>query len=414
MKTTISFALFFFVSFILQAQNYEISFTASGSASSIDSIYVENLSQGTTLMLNGDDVLHLVVNAGIHSSNVHQGHLNVYPNPMSESSFLEFNLSETGRVDVEVFSMNGALIAKECFESHDGLNRIEISDLRTGVYTVMLRSGEWRASAKLISLSRNVGKPVIQRFRNESELSPGILKCSKNLVQMQYNDGERILFKAYSGNFKRVSTLLPTQTQTVDFEFIPCTDQDGNNYAVVTIGSQTWMAENLTVTKLNDGTLIPLVSDPAAWINLTTPGYCWFDNNQATFGNTYGALYNWYTVNTLNLCPTGWHVPTDAEWTQLTDFLGGEIFAGGKLKDMTHWMIPCAVATNETGYSALPGGRRTVSGGFDYLTELGYWWSNTEVDAGNAYYRKMDYDNNAVGRSQYLKILGLSVRCIRD
>ena len=110
------------------------------------------------------------------------------------------------------------------------------------------------------------------------------------------------------------------------------TDIDGNVYHTVTIGTQTWMVENLKTTKYNDGTAIPLVTDSTAWLNLTTPGYCWYNNDAATYKNTYGALYNWFTVNTSKLAPSGWHVPTDAEWTTLITYLGGETVAGGQMK----------------------------------------------------------------------------------
>ena len=97
------------------------------------------------------------------------------------------------------------------------------------------------------------------------------------------------------------------------------TDKDDNVYHTVTIGTQTWMAENLKTTKYNDGTAIPLVTDSTAWTSLLTPAYCWYNYDATTYKNTYGALYNWYAVNTGKLAPIGWHVATDAEWTTLTD-----------------------------------------------------------------------------------------------
>jgi uncharacterized protein (TIGR02145 family) len=99
------------------------------------------------------------------------------------------------------------------------------------------------------------------------------------------------------------------------------TDKDGNVYHTVTIGTQTWMVENLKTTKYNDGTAIPFITDNSAWANLTTPGYCWYNNDSTTYKNMYGALYNWYAVSTGNLAPKGWHVATDAEWTTLQNYL---------------------------------------------------------------------------------------------
>ena len=147
------------------------------------------------------------------------------------------------------------------------------------------------------------------------------------------------------------------------------TDVDGNVYNTVTIGTQCWLQENLKTTKYKDGTSIPLVTDNSAWGSLSTPGYCWY-NNDDTYKNTYGALYNYYTVLTNNLCPSGWHVATEREWSTLVTYLGGASIAGGKLKESgtTHWVTPNTGANNETGFIALPGGRREhPSGALIYL-----------------------------------------------
>jgi len=194
------------------------------------------------------------------------------------------------------------------------------------------------------------------------------------------------------------------------------TDGDGNIYNAVQIGTQVWMKENLRTTKYKDGTEIPLVTDNTAWSNLATPGYCWYNNDATTYKNTYGALYNWYTVNTGKLCPTGWHVPTDAEWTTLTTFLGGAGGAGGKLKEAgtTHWLSPNTGATNETGFTALPGGRRSYNGTFDDIGSNGYWWSATESTATLAWGRLMGYYHSYVYSSTNSKEYGFSVRCVRD
>jgi len=195
-------------------------------------------------------------------------------------------------------------------------------------------------------------------------------------------------------------------------------DVDGNIYSTVRIGSQVWMAENLKTTKCNDGTAIPNVTDAEAWGNLSTPGYCWYNNDQATYGNTYGALYNWYTVGTGNLCPTGWHVPTDAEWTILTDYLGGLSVAGGKLKETgtTHWNSPNTGATNETGFTALPGGERYIGSEFYYVGDFSEWWSATETGEFfiDAWVRDMNYESCSMGRRGTGKRPAFSVRCLRD
>jgi uncharacterized protein (TIGR02145 family) len=210
-------------------------------------------------------------------------------------------------------------------------------------------------------------------------------------------------------------------------------DMDGNRYKVIIIGNHVLMAENLKTTKYNDGTSIPLVTDNSAWSNLTTPGYCWYSNNESN-KETYGALYNWYTVNTGKLCPTGWHVPTDAEWTTMANYLIAcgfnydGITTGNKiakaLASTSGWTSSSTIGVvgntdfpskrNATGYTALPCGNRSNVGVFSGIGSEGNWWSATEFDASNAWYRNLVYSYNDVYRGSYLKKLGFSVRCIKD
>jgi uncharacterized protein (TIGR02145 family) len=193
-------------------------------------------------------------------------------------------------------------------------------------------------------------------------------------------------------------------------------DYDGNPYYVVHIGTQLWMHENLKVIHYNNGGIIPNIAGDTEWEASTSGAYCWYNNNKTTYGDTYGALYKWYTVSTGNLCPTGWHVPTDAEWTILTDYLGGESVAGGKLKETgtTHWTSPNEGATNESGFNALPGGVRLYSGMFNGLSGSSYWWSSTEANASSGYDRVVLYYTININRSSINKKSGCYVRCIKD
>jgi uncharacterized protein (TIGR02145 family) len=194
------------------------------------------------------------------------------------------------------------------------------------------------------------------------------------------------------------------------------TDIDGNVYKTVKIGTQVWMAENLRTTKLKYGGTIPLVADNTAWSNLSTSGYCWYNNDETTYKATYGALYNWHTVVTGNLCPTGWHVPTDAEWTTLTTYLGGASGAGGKLKETgtVHWSSPNTGATNESGFTALPGGCRYGNGSFTDFGLYGFWWSSTASSGAYALHRNMGYNSNDVFSISIEKEAGFHVRCLKD
>ncbi len=160
-------------------------------------------------------------------------------------------------------------------------------------------------------------------------------------------------------------------------EYGSMTDLDGNTYRTIIIGNQTWMVQNLKTTAYNDGTPIPVINDPLSWSNLSTPACCW-QNNDPARKVTYGVLYNWYAINSGRLCPSGWHVPVDSEWAGLTDYLGGENIAGGKLKEsgFSHWYSPNTGATNETYFRALPGGYRLNGPDalFSNLGEAGGWW----------------------------------------
>lgn len=210
------------------------------------------------------------------------------------------------------------------------------------------------------------------------------------------------------------------------------TDVDGNSYNYITIGSQTWMVENLKTTKYNDGTPIPLVTDGTAWANLTTPGYCWYNNDVAN-KTTYGALYNWYTVNTGKLAPTGWHVSTEAEWTILGNFLIANGYnydgttTGNKmaksLAAKTNWASSTTTGAigndlsknNTSGFTGLPGGSRASSGPFDYIGSLGYWWCSTHGSSNNfAWFSFLNCNFEKRLSSEGNEQHGFSVRCVRD
>lgn len=219
----------------------------------------------------------------------------------------------------------------------------------------------------------------------------------------------------------------PTIEETTSGTFID--SRDGNEYNWVQIGDQVWMAENLaylpSVNMVADG------SEDAAGSYYYVYGY---DGTNVTDAKatanytTYGVLYNWTAAmageasSTANpsgiqgVCPTGWHLPSDAEWTQLTDYLGGESVAGDKLKETgtTHWLSPNTGATNETGFTALPGGYRSYHGTFYNIGYSGYWWSATDFNSNNAWSRTMRYNSSSVYRDYDHKELGFSVRCVRD
>ncbi len=181
----------------------------------------------------------------------------------------------------------------------------------------------------------------------------------------------------------------------------------------VTIGSQVWTSKNLDVATYRNGDVIPQVQDPNDWGKLTTGAWCYYDNG-ASNGTKYGKLYNWYAVNDpRGLAPNGYHIPTDAEWTQLSDYLGGESEAGTKMKSTSGW-AENGNGTNSSGFSGLPGGYRDDAGAFDNVGANVNWWGSAEFGTSNAWLRSLYYSSGDVGRDDLNKPYGFSVRCLRD
>ncbi len=193
-------------------------------------------------------------------------------------------------------------------------------------------------------------------------------------------------------------------------------DIDGNSYQTMKIGDQWWMAENLRVTHYRNSVAIPNVTDNNTWGGLTTGAYCNSSNDETRVA-TYGRLYNWFAVDdNRKLAPAGWHIASDAELQTLIDYLGGDAIAGGKMKEAgtAHWQSPNIGATNESGFSALPGGIRIHLG---YSAGPGYhalFWSLTASDSDNAWSRELAYDFSNAMRQYDPKTCGFSVRCVRD
>ncbi|GEM_PF-4711789 len=194
-------------------------------------------------------------------------------------------------------------------------------------------------------------------------------------------------------------------------------DYDGNIYDTVIIGSQVWLKQDLRVTHYNNGDLIPNITDSANWLTLTTGARCYYDNDSATYDSVYGALYNWYAASNSNkICPVGYHVPTDGQWTLLENYLGGEMVAGGPLKEtgFLHWSSPNVGATNSTGFTGLPGGARGTSLDFGFIHENGMYWTYSSYGSGLAWGRYLYYLNAGVDRNPVMKYIGSSIRCLRD
>jgi uncharacterized protein (TIGR02145 family) len=206
------------------------------------------------------------------------------------------------------------------------------------------------------------------------------------------------------------------------------TDVEGNIYKTVIIGNQTWMTENLKTTKYNDNTPIANITDTAEWARTNSPALSWYSNDELNKAK-YGALYNWFALSKNKLCPTGWHVPSDAEWNTLELYLGlppEEIdlwgwrgtTQGAQLKSQTEWLDPSGVNTNTSGFSALPGGYRHLRGSFNALGVLTIFWTSTDDSLNNkpnvAWYRRLDDFENKIYKATTSKSAGQYIRCVKN
>jgi len=188
------------------------------------------------------------------------------------------------------------------------------------------------------------------------------------------------------------------------------------NTTTVAVCNQVWMTKNLDVSVYRNGDIIPEVTDSTEWANLTTGAWCYYNNDPAN-GAIYGKLYNWYAVNDpRGLAPAGYHVSTDNEWTSLIACLGGDSTAGGKIKEagVMHWLSPNTGATNSSGITGLPAGCRDFDGASRYMNSYGIWWSSTDDAGSYAWAHDLYYDDNVILRFSDLKVIGYSVRCLKD
>ncbi len=260
------------------------------------------------------------------------------------------------------------------------------------------RGSRWEGPLK--SCTGDVGPSV----------APGMDKRIRwNVLQDRELVGDGIAFKVVAKGSVKKDWLNPALT------YGSVTDIDGNTYATIEIGRQVWMAENLRTTRFRNGDPIPNVKGDDQWAGLKAGAWAHYEND-ARYEVPYGKLYNWFAVaDPRKVCPQGWHMPTDAEWTTLADHLGGEGDAGGKLKSRTSWNAPNTGATNASGFSGLPGGYRNSNGGNFYnLGYGGYWWSASESGAQKAWYRLLYGNNAGMYRRFNSKRGGFSVRCLRD
>jgi len=409
-------SLFFMFTFNqgVSAFDYTVSFTASGASTTIDSVKVQNLTQGTNVTVSAGNTLQLTA---VNQVTANDETLRIFPNPILDKATVTYNSSGGGKTSINVFGADGRSLTGIVKNLNIGVNTFQLT-LPKGAFAIQFNENGTNHTAKILSQSNHMAGIEFTGIEKVATNAPKKVKTMS--IPMHYNYGDLMLYKAYSGNYINIVSDNMTESKTIHFIFVECKDAEGNYYSTVTIGNQIWMAENLKTSKYNDGKSISTVTDNNLWISNSSGAYCWYNNDSITYKNTYGALYNWYAVDTKKLAPIGWHVPGDVEWTALTTHLGGESVAGGRLKEAgtTHWTSHNSSATNETGFNALPGGEcySLNTGMFMDLNNYGYWWSSTKTINYYVWLRNMSNSESKVSRLSPgpVEAFGCSIRCITD
>lgn len=417
--------------------NYTITFTSSGASTTLDNVIVENITKGTTITVPAGSSLFLTdVVTSMENINSGTSSISVYPNPIIDNSTVSFQAKTPGDATINIFSLEGKNIISTKSQFNQGNNSFQLS-LPKGTYLLQISVNDYTYSAKVISQSNSSLKAKVSFTNNENTIKSKIQKTKNTLTTMLYTDGDQLLYRGKSGNYTAIVTDRPTTSKTTNFDFVECKDADGNYYATVKIGSQIWMAENLKTTKYNDNVSIPNITDNTSWAALSTGSYCDY-NNTPTNSIIYGKLYNWHVVNTSKFAPTGWHVPTASEWAKMENYLhingysldsSNELYKLGKsLAANINWNDNNTNGTvgndlsknNNSGFSALPAGRRYYDGGDSNLGISAIWWCMDDIqNMGNSSCKYIDNDNHSIihwtGTYMASKpTFGFSVRCVYD
>jgi uncharacterized protein (TIGR02145 family) len=344
------------------------------------------------------------------------------------NGLLNINGGDNSKLEVIAFNLHGEVVSSLIKASENGGKSMSLPLNGAGVYLYKIRSGKSEVLLKNYSISA--------QHAATDDIGLG---SSRTMIAKKAAAINDVIAATKTGYLDYRMIMADSDTSGIEIKMIVCsgtvTDTDGNVYHTVKIGDQEWTAENLKTTKYNDGTAIPKVSDSLTWFALTRPGYCYYANTTDIDSiNKYGALYNWYVVNTKKLAPTGWHVPADSEWDTLQNYLiaNGYNWDGTttdnkiakSLAAMADWKASSAALgvigndltlNNKSGFSAVPAGLRLNYAAFNNKGFMSCWWSATAMEGMPfAYYRYLSNGYDYLERVEYFENSGLSVRLVKD
>jgi uncharacterized protein (TIGR02145 family) len=455
MKTSILLAVLMIAMIMgafAQKPSMTLTFTAdnNGQYVPLNSILIENLTQGgdttlyapdTVLMLDYGTGFGDYYNSPYNEFSVSQNH----PNPMQGKTTISLYLPENEKVLITISDIIGRKLIHTEYPLNRGGHSFTFFPGTENMYFFTVRISQQSRTIKMFNspgTASTLGICKLEYYGRQTGMNS--YKTGNALNNFVFNLGDQLQYTASSalGNLTIIDS--PSVNQTYTFLFgsggMPCpdmptvTDIDGNLYNTVLIGNQCWMKENLKTATYRNGTSIPNITDSTEWSNMTTDAYVWY-NNDISWKDKYGALYNWFAIiNPGGLCPTGWHVPTDDEWTTLTDYIGGTGEPhGNELKSCRQVNSPLGggcntnehprwkedinngnYGTDDYGFSGLPGGFRDGSGPFYDVGYSGGWCSSTEYSSGGAWGRYLSFLYGGVYVNYYDEQFGFSVRCLRD
>lgn len=419
--------------------DYMINFTGSGASNTVDSVLVQNLTQGKSVTVPQGYQLNLRDVTAIEQIKSDYEVISIIPNPITDRSVVSFYAKKAGITQINVVGIDGKIITGINSYLTEGKNSFQLL-LNKGAYILKVSGNGFTYSSMILSRSDFGNKPVLSFIGNEKIIKDKPQKTKDaDVVILTYSSGDQLLYKGCSRNYSTLVTDKPTSSKTTDFEFVECKDADGNNYTIVKIGDQTWMAENLKTTKYRNGEEIGTTNPSNKDINSEVkPKYQWSYNGDENNVKKYGRLYTWYSLNDIrNITPVGWHVPTDNEWSILENYLienkynydgsttGSKV--GKALASTTDWITLDTETgdigndlkrNNSSGFSAMPGGSRENNGVFNYIGKNGHWWSSTQYstvyDPDEAWIRRLNFSKEKLYWEGESESDGFSVRCVLD